>query len=248
MKSSHGSFDVVQKAWSSYFPDQMQNVEHPKTQFFCGSFLQVALGGMFVAFLVTSYSSTVNSAFLSLDEDAGTCSFVPITTTQGVNLDSSGHWETDRLFAEEETLYHIQFNEYDGDDDTWGKDMKNLNAVIDAELDFLRSIDDLAIKIMHLVSWRATIEATVKGSMTIWFNTNPTFLFDFNDNQLLTYIGIPADGCLSTSAWTFSGGKYTLTFPDVWDGSGKGSVSADNPGNFTHSCASFDLVELGFNW
>jgi len=233
--------------WVDGFPRRIRKVNHKPTKYVCGSLLQLACVFIFSSLLYVTYTENANADFLSLSRTAGACSSVPITTSQGVLLDSYGHWETDRKFVKQEALYFVQFSEYDGDDGSWNFDMANLNSVINTELDFLKATDDYPLKVLHLVSWRATISAKKGGTITVWFNADPKVIFEDLLN-FEAYIGKPSDGCRSNNAWRYSNGKYLLTFNDVWDGSGAGIVSKLNPGNFTYSCASFDFLQLGFNW
>jgi len=238
--------------WVDGFPQRIRKVKHEKLRVACGSCLQISFIVIFIFLVYSTYTSNANAAFLSLSQEAGTCSTVSITTTQGVQLDSFGNWETDSQFMKQEALYHVQFSEYDGDDGSWKLDMAELNAVISVELEFLKSSDDFALKILHLTSWRKTINAIKGGTVTVWFNADPAAIFDFQDHQLTAHIGEPADGCPPIDAWHYSNGKYIVTINDIWDGSldGPGGlpVSAANPGNFTYNCASFSFQELGFNW
>jgi hypothetical protein len=235
------------RMWIDGFPTRVRKVKDARIRIFCGTFLQFAFAAIFVSIMYATYTSSVNAAFLSLSKEAGTCSTVPITTTQGVLLDSFGHWETDSKFVKQEALYYVQFSEYDGDNPSWAIDMADLNAVIHAELELLKATDDFRLKILHLTSWRKTINAKKGGTMRIWFNADPAAIFNFADHRFQAYIGTPSDECRTIDAWRYSGGKYTLTINDVWNGAGS-AVSASHPGNLTHQCPSFDLLQLGFNW
>ena len=57
--------------------------------------------------------------------------------------------------------------EYKGDATTYPKDMNKLRDVIFKEMEFLRSISNLPLKIVHLISWRATFGAVNGGEIKV---------------------------------------------------------------------------------
>ena len=166
---------------------------------------------------------------------------------------SPGHWDTALGYDSTASAYMVWFSEFEADSDTWEQDMANIASVVNEELTYLKSISDLPEKILHLSSWRKTVQAGKKGEFTVLFNADPSWIFDMTSQNMDTTIGKPSDNCDPQDVWSYENGKYTLGFP-YWDGSPNGSggddFTDDAPGAVTYNggtpCPSFKPGELGY--
>lgn len=205
----------------------------------------VAQIGAFVYFGNSSYRTKMNTEFLSLDSSAGVCEPVTLSKTQAYYLDKYGTWDQAITFKSQEALFVVEFTGYRGDTASWAADMDALYNVINTELKYLRSISNLPIKILHLISWRKTIQATISGSIRIWFNADPAYIFNIPGAQLNSNMGKTGDGCAESTSWSMDNGVLKLTFDNVWNGSYTGDGAADISRSWT--CANFDIKENGFD-
>ena len=125
--------------------------------------------------------------------------------------------------------------------------MAALNAVIKEELDYLRSISDLPLKMMHLISWRKTVVAERTGSILVWFNADPRAFFKLKGLRVATQIGNDAEWengtCVGESSWSYADGVYRLTFNGVADKDSDEQVFLTNA-----DCTTFNYEKLGFTW
>ena len=193
----------------------------------------------FVTFLSTSFKAKLDTQFLSLSPDAGTCQAVTLTSSDTIHLDKYGNWGNSISFSQEEALFTVKFTDYQADTSAWETDMKALNAAIQEEMNFLKNNDDLPTKILHLTSWRKTIAATTEGEMLVWFNADPAYIFNTPNTQLYQDIGKADDDCKSSDSWEIQDGILTLNFDNVW--------SPDTPKVTDWTCPSFDILEAGFD-
>jgi hypothetical protein len=207
----------------------------------------------FAYFLTSSFISKLETKFLSLDASAGVCEQVTLSTTSSLKVDKYGNWDTSASYQSQEALFTVQFNAYKADSNAWGKDMTKLDLIIQTELDFFRSISDLPKKILHLISWRETLEAAKAGTIEIWFTADPKYIFDNPNAQLDAQMGQAADACVEPGAWSVKNGVLSLTFDDVWEA---GRYDANNytadlsrasPGTPGWDCATFDITENGYD-
>lgn len=202
----------------------------------------------FAYFLISSYQAKLESEFLSLDEEAGTCNAVTISTSTKLLVDKDGNWDSSTLFKPEAALFVIEFTAYRADDDTWKKDMDKLNDAIVTEMDYLRSISDISVKMLHLISWRKTITATQSGTILVWFDADPTFIFDTPGDQLDSVFGNIGDNCAKNDGWSMNDGTLSLEFSNVWDGTsflsdGRADLSKASPTSAGWDCDNFDIAD-----
>jgi hypothetical protein len=123
--------------------------------------------GAFIYFLRSSYVAKMGSEFLSLDTSAGACESVTLSKTQVYYVDKYGTWDQATTFKSQESLFVVEFTAYRGDEASWTSDVDALHSAINTEMDYLRSISDLPVKILHLISWRKIIPATMTGSILV---------------------------------------------------------------------------------
>jgi hypothetical protein len=209
--------------------------------------LLVQLGAFFY-FGSSSYNAKLKTKFLSLSEDAGVCEPVSLFKTQTFYVDKFGTWDTETTFKSQEALFVVKFTGYQGTDATWKIDMAATWSAIDTEMEYLRSIADLPTKILHLISWRKTITANTAGTILVWFNADPTYIFDIPGSQLDAVMGAKVDSCVENDSWGMKDGILTLTFDDVWK-YGTWLNNGDDQANIssTWTCKNFDITENGYN-
>lgn len=200
--------------------------------FCCGAVILFLNLGLFIYFLTTSYISKLETKFLSLDQDAGVCESVKLSTTEVLLLDKNGYWETSASFQIQEALFSVSFSAYEADDKSWKKDMDQVYEAINAEMTVLRTTSILSDKILQLISWRKTIQANQAGTLMIWFNAAPQYIFNTPGAQLDTMIGLKSDNCVSNDAWSINAeGVMSLVFNDV----------------STFNCNTFEITDVGYD-
>ena len=116
-------------------------------------------------------------------------------------------------------------------------------------MEYLRSISNLPLKILHLISWRKTIDASIAGSIRVWFNADPAYIFDIPGAQLNSFIGTPGNECLGPDSWGIKDGILTLNFDDAWDGLSWNDDYNEQEADIsqTWTCGDFALVANGYN-
>ena len=167
------SAEDARQAWTSSLPEKVQRVKSFKLQLLVGVIIHFLFLGLFGFFFVETYSSKTTSKFLSLDPDAGDCESIPITTSGKYLLDSSGNFDFNLLFNPAEAMFEVIFVQYEGDEDTYLRDMVVLDGIIVDVLTEMRSFSDLARKFELLVSWRGAVPAEKGGYVNVWFNSDP---------------------------------------------------------------------------
>ena len=231
---------------SSVHPD-IKKITNRHVLLLAGLIALVAQVAAFVFFGASSYNEKMNSEFLSLDSTAGVCESVTLSHTQIYYVDKYGAWDQDVSFKSQEALFVVRFSGYRGDDASWASDMDALYSVIYSEMEYLRSISDLPLKISHLMSWRKTIDASLAGSIRLWFNADPTYIFDIPGSQLKAFIGTPGNECQGPDSWSINDGILTLTFNDVWDQTYLDLEQTIADLTTTWTCDNFKLIENGYN-
>jgi hypothetical protein len=230
-------------------PNSLKSVQNTWLLLSIGVFAQAAWLFFFIFTTLQSYNSKMSSPFLSLEADAGVCTSVTITNSGVAHIDVNGYWDTALEYDSTEPAYTVWFSEFEADTSTWAADMENLADAVNTELTFLKSISDLPTKILHLSSWRKTIQAGKKGEFTVLFNADPGWIFDMTSMNLESIIGKESDNCDSQDSWSYENGKFSLGFP-YWDG--KGDPTVQTPGDFDYNggtaCPTFNPDVLGFNW
>jgi len=238
--------------WDALMGILPEEVKHDIRQWQWVLIVGIIITGLYIAcFLVlfiSGYQGARESKFLSLEKDAGVCKTVPISTSINTLVDVHGNFDASSAFMRSDALFELHFASYKGDPDTWKVDMKAVTVAITAEIDFLKSISDLPLKILHLSSWRTTIVAKKSGTIRVWFNAYPGYIFNIPNSQLDTKMGSIAEACdRDADVWSYGDGILSLTFNDIWDGS---SVDANTgAANITsaNKCSSFDLVRNGYD-
>jgi hypothetical protein len=162
------------------------------------------------------------------------------------HVDKFGAWDQATTFKYQESLFVVEFTAYEGDEASWATDMDALYSTINSEMEFLRSVSDLPLKILHLISWRKTISASKAGSILVWFDADPAYIFDIPGSQLDSNMGQTGDGCAENDAWSMKEGILTLSFEDVWV---YGTYNSEGQANIssTWSCSNFDITKNGYN-
>jgi hypothetical protein len=155
---------------------------------------------------ITTYYSKITTPFLALKDDAGDCSRVTVTNTATQLLDKNGRWESSANFDSTEALFVVKFSEYEATDSSYEKDMESLHEAIQSEMKLLKYMSDLPTKILHLTSWRITIDAVISGDITVWFNAYPSSIFDLTNQRFDSTIGQQSHNCNSEDGWSFSDG------------------------------------------
>lgn len=196
-------------------PD-IKKITNTRAILFAGLVAFLAQLGSFLYFLESSYTAKLASEFLSLDSTAGVCEPVTISETEVYHVDKFGTWDQATTFKYQESLFVVEFTAYEGDEASWATDMDALYSTINSEMEFLRSVSDLPLKILHLISWRKTISASKAGSILVWFDADPAYIFDIPGSQLDSNMGQTGDGCAENDAWSMKEGILTLSFEDVW--------------------------------
>lgn len=87
--------------------------------------------------------------------------------------------------------------------------------------------------------------------MLVYFNADPGIIFALPQQFLHGRVGI-LGSCSSFNSWSFSNGKYKLTFDNVWNTSASTTmtgVTKTTPGCLYGKkpvCSTFNPIELGF--
>jgi hypothetical protein len=116
-----------------------------------------------------------------------------------------------------------------GDGKTWKKDMASISSVINAEMNYLKSISDLPLKILHLSSWRKSIQATTSGTIQVVRNFSP-FITLCSFNSPPHYLLSLSFSLSLLSKWFNAAPEYILDIPGLQMNVKGGSV-ADNCGS-----------------
>jgi len=226
-------------------PD-LKRITNTRALLFAGLVAFLLQLGSFLYFLQSSYAAKLASEFLSLDVTSGVCEPVTLSETKVYHVDKYGTWDQATTFKAQESLFIVEFTAYEGDEASWGTDMNSLYSIINNEMEYLRSISDLPLKILHLTSWRKTLMASKAGTILVWFDADPTYIFDIPGSQLDSNMGQTGDDCASNDAWSMKDGILTMSFEDVWaygeyDTYGQADIST------SWTCPNFDITQNGYN-
>jgi len=201
-----------------------------------------------VYFLYTSFTAKLATKFLSLDSAAGVCSSITISQGEAHGIDKNGNWDVEPTYLSQESLYNVEFTEYQGNTSSWNSDMDALYSTMNTELDYLRSISDLPSKVLHLSSWRKTINATKSGSLFLKFNADPSFILDNPGNSLSVIFGPTSSSCPKDfDFWNLKDGILTVNYDVQFNNSGVPEQFCSNDDDFNMFDCGYDVKYIQFS-
>ena len=133
-----------------------------------GMFLRCCAIVLYGYFIGSTYVTTANTEFISLDISAGLCKTVPVAITNTFILDSNGYWNGQALYNPSQGMYQVQLNSFNHTLDEYTSFMAYTNSVIQSQLVNKAQHNDLSQNLLNWVGWSLWVtEGNIKHRWTM---------------------------------------------------------------------------------
>lgn len=146
--------------------------EFPKSyMYISGCFVYSSVIAIFLYFLVSSYTATVNKPFISIDTNSGSCSSIPIPITGSFLADWFGNWGGSREFRFTTAIYRLELS----------------NFQVETEEEYKKMFDSYRIRLRNALS--VVRDQTLPENLLIWMSYVDYYSLEYPTTEDFRNIG-----------------------------------------------------------
>ena len=163
-------------------------------------------------FIGTQYVIARATTFISLDQSAGECSEVPLSTTGVHSLDSSGHWIGNSLYNPSLAYYSFDMSNFLKNTVGYKSIIADQKAIF-ATIGSIGKTNNLAINLLYWVTWSNVVN---DGNSTQRWQFTGDAKVMFDRQNYLGAMGNSKADCSASSLVSYNAatGKFLMTYSE----------------------------------